>query len=149
MTMLANDARSAYRQSTARGASPLRLVVLLYEQAVQDLRSARAALDRHDIESRTRSMNHALLIIGQLQATLDLARGGEVAQNLARFYHALRAALIEAQAAASAAILDQQISNLLSLREAWLEVERSVSPVRIAATAPAPSPALEGEDWKA
>ena len=32
------DARSSYREVAVRGASPVRLVICLYEQAIEDLR---------------------------------------------------------------------------------------------------------------
>ena len=117
------DPRFAYRQNAARMASPVGRVVLLYEQAIQDLSGALAAIENQDIETRTNKLNHALLIIGQLQACLDLDRGGEVGRNLDRFYSLLRNRLLEAQGSASATILRQQIELLLSVRAAWVEVE--------------------------
>src|SRR5579863_2801759 len=65
------DARLSYRQAATRGARPLQLVILLYQQAIDDLRRALAALRRNDVEARTREINHALQVIGQLQGTLD------------------------------------------------------------------------------
>ena len=118
------DARSSYREATVRGASPVRLVLCLYEQAIEDLRCAVIALERGDIESRTRAVNHALSVIAQLQGSLDMKRGGEVARNLDRFYGVVRVGLIEAQTKQSARILEQQISQLATVHEAWLEVER-------------------------
>lgn len=121
------DARSSYRETTVRGASPVRLVICLYEQAIDDLRRAVLALDKDDIEARTTHMNHALLVIAQLQGTLDMERGGAVARNLARFYGALRGGLIEAQQKQSSRILEQQIAQLATVHEAWLEVERATA----------------------
>ncbi len=110
-----------------RGASPVRLVISLYEQAIEDLRRAVLALDQGDIEARTREINHALLVIAQLQGSLDMERGGEVARNLARFYGVLRAGLSEAQQKQSTVLLEQQISQLAEVHEAWLEVERATT----------------------
>jgi flagellar protein FliS len=118
------DARSSYREATVRGASPVRLVLCLYEQAIEDLRCAVIALEKGDIESRTRAVNHALSVIAQLQGSLDMKRGGEVAKNLDRFYGVVRVGLIEAQTKQLARILEQQISQLATVHEAWLEVER-------------------------
>jgi len=128
------DARSSYRESAARGASPVQLVILLYERAIEDLRQAVIALEKDDIEGRTRGINHALVVIGQLQSSLDMERGGDVARNLERFYTLMRASLIEAQLKQSARILERQITQLVLLREAWLEVERATA-------APNPIPA--------
>jgi flagellar protein FliS len=117
-----------YRESTAAGASPVRLVILLYEQAIEDLRRAIGAQARGDIEGRTREINHALLVIGHLQATLDGDQGGQVAQNLERFYGQVRAGLTEAQFRQSAAALEQQVAHLTVVHDAWCEVEKAMTP---------------------
>jgi flagellar protein FliS len=118
------DARTSYREATVRGASPVRLVLCLYEQAIEDLRCAVLALEKGDIESRTRAINHALSVIAQLQGSLDMQHGGEVARNLDRFYGVVRTGLVEAQTRQSARMLEQQISQLATVHEAWLEVDR-------------------------
>lgn len=118
------DARSHYRESAVRGASPVRLVICLYEQVIDDLRRAVAALERGDVEGRTRGINHALTVIAHLQSSLDMQQGGEVAANLNGFYGLIRAGLVQAQVKESARILEEQISLLVTIHEAWLEVER-------------------------
>ena len=144
------DPRAAYRQGEARGSkNPVRLVVLLYEQVIQDLHRAVASIACGDVEGRTRELDHALLVIGQLRATLDLARGEEVGSNLDRFYGLMLSNLIEAQVKGSGEILEQQIEHFLSLREAWLEVEQanSVRKVPEKATTESAAEALPHTDW--
>jgi len=119
----------SYREAAVAGASPVRLVILLYEQAVEDLRRALAAHRRGDIEGRTREINHAILIVGHLQATLDKERGGKVATDLERFYQQLQAGLVEAQGKQSAAGIEQQIAHLMQVHEAWCQVEKDLAPV--------------------
>jgi flagellar protein FliS len=118
------DPRIAYQQADARGSTSLRLVVLLYEQIIQDLREASLAIDQNNIELRTKRINHALDVICLLQATLNLERGGQVARNLVRFYDTIRANLCEAQFQASKEILARQVTDLLTVRAAWEQVER-------------------------
>jgi flagellar secretion chaperone FliS len=120
------QAKTSYREAAVRGASPVQLVICLYEQAIEDLRRAILAQEKGDIEARTRRINHALMVLGQLQGTLDKQRGGEVALSLERFYTAVRAGLIEAQLMQSTRILEQQILQLAIVHEAWLEVERAM-----------------------
>jgi flagellar secretion chaperone FliS len=149
------DARSYYRESAVRGASPVRLVICLYEQAIEDLRRAVAALETGDIEARTRGINHALTVIAHLQGSLDMQQGGEVAANLNRFYGLIRAGLVQAQVKQSARILEEQISLLVTIHEAWVEVERitAVPAPQFRAsgqTASAPSEAqIPIADWNA
>lgn len=117
--------RTAYRENDVRGATAVRLVVLLYEQLVQDLNQALHAIEQNDIELRTNRINHAILVIGHLQSPLDFANGGKVALDLDHFYNVLRQSLVQVQFHPSQAGLSQQITDLLAVREAWTEVERA------------------------
>jgi flagellar secretion chaperone FliS len=148
------DARLRYREAAIRGASPVRLVICLYEQAIADMRRAIAALEKGDIEARTRAINHALTVIAHLQGTLDMTQGGEVAANLSQFYGLIRAGLVQGHATQSAKILEEQISLLMTIHEAWLEVERitAVPPAQVASARTAPAlaePRISVADWNA
>jgi flagellar protein FliS len=119
------DPRTAYREDDARGATGVRLVVLLYEQLIKDLREAAKAMDENKIELRSKRINHAFEVICALQGTLNMERGGQVARNLAWFYTVLRANLLEAHFHQSQEMLSRRITDLLALREAWIEVDRA------------------------
>lgn len=121
------DPRNAYRESAARGASAVRQVILLYEQVVEDLRRAVTAIEGNQIEDRTNAINHALVVVGHLQGSLNFDLGGDVARNLERFYTMLRGKLLEAQVQISKEILNEQIALILDLRDAWIEVERATT----------------------
>jgi flagellar protein FliS len=147
------DARLSYREAAVRGASQTGLVVLLYEQLLEDLHRAVQAIEQNKIELRTKEINHAVSVTGYLQDGLDMARGGEAARNLERFYVHLRGRLLEAQAQASKEILAQQITDLLELREAWAAVDRAqqphTAPPASATQLPRPELRMSGEGWKA
>ncbi len=136
-----------YREAAVAGASPVRMVILLYEQAIQDLRRALAAHAHSDIEGRTREINHALLVIGHLQSTLDKDKGGKVADDLARFYEQLRAGLLDAQFRQAPAAIEQQIAQLMLVHEAWCEVESKLSVP--AAESPKSTERTSRAEWKA
>jgi flagellar protein FliS len=121
------DPRNAYRANAVGGASPVRQVVMLYEQVVEDLRRARKAIESNHIESRTNAITHAITVIAHLQNKLNLEAGGAVARNLERFYNMVRTRLLQAQMHGSKDVLDEQIPLLLELRDAWTEVDRAES----------------------
>ncbi len=121
------NAKSAYRESAMRGATSVGLVVMLYEQAVQDLQRALEAMKENNVERRVREIDHAMRVLGQLQGTLDKEQGGEIARNLEKFYELARASMITAQVQLSPEILRRRIADLLELREAWIEVDRRTS----------------------
>jgi flagellar secretion chaperone FliS len=146
--------QQSYREATVRGASPVGLVVRLYEQLIEDLRQASMAIEQNDIERRSNRIKHAILIIGYLQSPLDFAQGGKVAQDLNHFYNALRQNVVWVQFHPSKRTVTQLITDLLAVREAWIQVERSEYPsVTTAARAvPSGAAALEsdhaGMDWQ-
>jgi flagellar secretion chaperone FliS len=135
------NVRTAYREADAGGANSVRLVVLLYEQLIQDLSQAAKAMEQNNVEYRTNRINHALDILCVLEGTLNFERGGQVARNLEGFYKTLRANLWKAQLHMSKETLIRQITDLFALREAWAEVDRAesagsvpkVTPMRAAA----------------
>jgi flagellar protein FliS len=118
--------RLIYREAAVVGANPVRLVILLYEQAIEDLRRAMSAQTKGDIEGRTREINHAIQVVGHLQATLDKERGGKVAEILERFYEQVRCGMMQAQCKQSVSALELQIAHLLQVHDAWCEVERAM-----------------------
>ena len=76
----------AYRQTEARSRSPLELVVMLYEGALRFIGEAREADGTQQLARRATAISKTLAIIGELQSTLDVANGGQVAADLDRLY---------------------------------------------------------------
>lgn len=135
----------SYRETAVGGANPVRLVILLYEQAMEDLRRAVNAQKNADVEGRSRELNHAIQVVGHLQATLDKEQGGKVAEILDRFYEQVRCGLVEAQCKQSVSLIEQQIAYLLEVHEAWCNVERAMA----ASTASAKTEEAQNRrDWK-
>ncbi len=147
------DARLSYREPAIQGASPVGLVVLLYEQMVEDLRRAERAMEENQMEDGTCSINHALLVVGHRQNQLNLESGGQVARKLERFYNLLRSKLLEAQVWVSKEILHELISFLLDLRDALTVVEREQearSPPQMPSAQPQqPEPKVSRNGWSA
>src|ERR1700758_2126813 len=145
--------RNAYRESAARGTTAVGQVFLLYEQMVEDLRRAVRAIEEGQIEDRTNAINHALLVASYLQNSLNFEVGGDVAPNLERFYNMLRRKLVEAQFQVSREILNEQITLLLDLRDAWIEVDRATSappsPSKEAAQAASGNAPRPAGEWNA
>jgi len=130
------DARLTYREAAVQGASPVRLVILLYEQAIDDLGRALAAQRQGRIEQRAQHVDHALLVLGHLEATLDSEQGGAVARNLKRFYQQVRAGVVQAQIRQSVPEFEAQVAHLMLVRDAWQQVEGSNASVNAAVEAP-------------
>lgn len=136
------DSASLYRQSTAFGATPVGQVLALYDAILRDLHRAMDALDHGQVEKRVDAVNHALLVIGELQGVLDFERGGEPARNLERFYRVARSLILQGSIKNSRATFQEVFSMVTRVRAAWAQIERTTSvlepPDRPPNTAPQP-----------
>ncbi len=117
----------SYRRAAVENASAVGLVIILYDVLVRDLKRAIEAMQLHDIEKRSAELKHALLVLQQLEGSLDMESGAEAARNLSSFYSAVRAKVMEAQVKSSPEILDRQIELLLDVRTAWQQVDPNQS----------------------
>jgi flagellar protein FliS len=113
----------SYRKAAIEGASPIGLMIALFDTLVGDFRRAANALRKKEIETRCRELDHATLVLGQLENWLDLKNGGESAATLARFYAYLRAKMMQAAVTQSATLLEAQIDMILHVRSAWQQLD--------------------------
>lgn len=132
------DPSKIYRDNSVRGATPIELVVILYNSAIEDMRRALLAMKKGDIEVRTSEVGHALLVLQQLQGTLDFEHGGPAAKQFEQFYNLIRAKLLEAQMRNSSDLMQQQIRFMSEVRDCWIQAERQLqrkqSPAAVAST---------------
>jgi flagellar protein FliS len=113
-----------YLRSAAQNATAVGLVIILYDLLIHDLEQAIVALADRDIERRTAEIKHALLVLQQLEGSLDRENGAEAAKHFSSFYSALRSKIFEAQLKASPEILRKQIDLVLDVRQAWQQVDK-------------------------
>ncbi len=103
--------------------SPNRMVATIYEEAITMLEDAKAAIARGDIEARCNAVSMAHELVGSLYLCLDIARGGEVAENLGRIYGFVLQRLHRINFENDPAIADEAIGLLAPLRESWLQLD--------------------------
>jgi len=134
----------AYREASVRSADAVELVIMLYDIAIADMRRAIEAATNGDIERRTNEIRHAMLVLEQLQGTLNMEQGGQTAQSLDRLYSYIRGKLLEAQIKSAVPVLEEQLGYLLSVRDAWKQVQPQASAATEHSLAPAPVASTEG-----
>ena len=108
-----------YVDTQVRSSTPLELVVLLYDAALISAATARDAMTRKDIPTRRAALSRMLAIIAELQNTLDLENGGEIAKDLDALYAWLTSRLLDATVQQSVRPIDDAVRVLKPLRDAW------------------------------
>jgi flagellar protein FliS len=111
-----------YTQTQVTTVDKGRLIVLLYEGAIKFLRQAKGCADTGDISGKSNNINRALDIIAELNQSLNMNDGGEIASNLRRLYLFWSEHLIQAKIKKDTKNIDDVINMLTSLNEAWNHV---------------------------
>jgi flagellar protein FliS len=111
-------------------ASPVGLVVMLYDGALRSAAEARAAIERRDVAGRTKAISRMIGIVGELRGTLDMEQGGEVAASLDRLYTFVSERLIEASFTQAVGPLDEAVKVLTPLRDGWVQLATQPPPER-------------------
>jgi flagellar protein FliS len=131
-TTYARGGANQYLQTQVQSRSPLELVVMLYDGAIQSADTAREAVISGDIRARKAAISKMMAIIGQLQNTLDMERGGDIAENLDRIYTWALSRLLDATVKRETKPIDEVRGVLVNLREAW----QTISANQLAGTRP-------------
>lgn len=121
---------SQYQEVAVRSASPGQLVVMVYDHLLLNLRRARLAVEQGNAELRATALDRARAALGELLATLDMERGGEIAGQLNGVYAFLLGELTDFARRPSVARLDRVIGMVDELRSAFAAVAQQQLPVR-------------------
>ncbi len=115
---------TAYREIGATtaldGASPHKLVSLLYAALESHIATARGALARRDIPAKAHAISRAVRIIEEgLRMPLNMEEGGAIASNLHDLYVYMVHKLTLANLKSDDAALAECASLVGTLREGW------------------------------
>jgi flagellar protein FliS len=107
-------------------ASPSRLIVMLYDEALKNLEVAVVAAERGDIETRCHAVNRAIEIVYHLYLTLDTDQGGEIADKLCAIYRFVLARLPRVNVTNDAEAAREAIRLLTPMRASWRELDERI-----------------------
>jgi len=132
------NAYNTYFEEEILSATPLRLVCLLYEKAISELRSARTYLMSGQVAERCAAISKACDVLAELTSSLDLDNGGDTASRLGELYQYSISRLVQANLQKEDAPIAEVLGLLVTLQEGWAQiaVKETVIP------APMPSPSV-------
>jgi len=123
-----NKPWDSYRRVATQTATPGQLVLMLYDGALKFLEKALAGFDYQDPKLFNQTINNNILraqaIIHEMNASLNMKAGGEVASNFRRLYNYFYRRLTEANRTKKKAPVEETISRLRELRDSWAEMLR-------------------------
>jgi flagellar protein FliS len=101
---------------------PQKLILKLYDGALERIAAARGCIEHGLIEEKCNLLTRVLAIVGELRGSLDLVRGGAIAAHLDDLYDYMSRRLLLANATNRIELLDEVSALLRELRSAWAAV---------------------------
>ena len=116
----------SYRAIAAQTSPPGQLVVMLYDGAIRFLECAITGFQYDDPKEFNETINNNVIraqeIISELDDSLDLVQGGELASTLRGLYHYMDNQLTHSNASKSPEGIRDALQRLSTLRDAWREM---------------------------
>ena len=125
------------RASQAMVADKVELIQMLFDGLIESLVTARGHIERGTIEEKNKSLARAGRIVIGLQTGLDLDKGGDLARNLHELYSYVTRRLVHVNAYNDQAALQEIVSLMSDISQAWRDVPKLLS-----GTAPVATPAM-------
>ncbi len=108
--------------SRIEGATPHQLVRILFDELLQALDAAAAALRASDRQKTVDKQTRALTILHALETSLDFKRGGDIAVSLATIYRECRKRILEATAVGKPETMETARGYIGDVAEAWTQI---------------------------
>lgn len=113
---------AAYKDNAVSTQSKGRLVVMLYEGAIKFLKLAIKEIEARNYEAKGQYISRAQDIINELNAVLDMDRGGEIAVNLRKLYIFMNSRLAEGNIKRDVNMIREVIILMEELNKGWKEI---------------------------
>ncbi len=146
----ARNGYNTYREIGVKTASRGSLVVMLYDGAVSNLKDAislitvSGKIEPCNMEKYGRHIQKVTDIIAELQATLNMEEGGDIAQNLMSLYIFFNKQLLDNAIRHDKENLSKVLSMLSDLRDSWAAAAASTANTEVNEASPVPSISITG-----
>lgn len=113
-------------ESSVVAASPIQLVILLYDGAISACKTAVIHIHANHSEKKGAAISKAIMIIESgLRLSLDKDVGGDIAENLDAMYRYMSDRLYYANLKKQTEPVQEVIDLLVDLRSAWVAISKN------------------------
>jgi flagellar secretion chaperone FliS len=116
-----------YKRVDVETASQGKLVVMLFNGAIQRAEEARRQVDKGSNEGVHNNLIRAQDIIAELRSSLDM-KAGTIAANLDRIYEYIQHLLVKANIRKDADPIAEAIEHMTAMRDSWKDAFDTIGP---------------------
>jgi flagellar protein FliS len=131
--MYSQRGTAQYRAVRSHGlvadATPARLVQIMFEHILSELAAAQGCVERiksnlplKEVIAKGKALGKAIRLINQLNATLDMERGQQIAQNLRALYVYMLDRLTLANVTNDARVISEVASLVQKVKTGWDQI---------------------------
>ena len=121
-----------YQTSNITTATPEKLMILLFDGAIQFLQKAKTAIAENNYKERSENIDGARKIIREFMRTIDLENGNDVSKQLFKLYNRMAMNLIKANVQRNSDKIDEVITDLTNIRWGFqkaIEIQNGITTI--------------------
>ncbi|KRL42108.1 flagellar export chaperone FliS [Liquorilactobacillus nagelii] len=118
------EVNNSYLKNQVMGASPIKLVVMLYEGAIRSMKMAKVAIDKQNVVQAHTQLVKAQNIIAELKNSVNTDVDVTISQNLINLYDFCNEQLLQANLNKDNSLIDNAINTMSELLDSWKQLEQ-------------------------
>ena len=121
-----------YQTNNITTATPEKLMIMLFDGAIQFLQKAKTAIEEKKLQERAQNIDGARKIIRELMRTIDLENGNDVSKQLFKLYNRMAMKLIKANVSKNVELIDEVVQDMTNIRWGFqkaIEIQTGVTSV--------------------
>jgi len=113
-------------------ADPHQLISIILKHILSNIAIAKGAISRNETENKGNCLTKAIALVGELQDSLDMEKGGDISTNLFDLYDYIVRCLIQANLENDIEKLDEVRDLITEVKAGWdaIPVENRVKPTQ-------------------
>lgn len=121
-----------YQTSNITTATPEKLMIMLFDGAIQFLQKAKNAIAEKNFQERSVNIESARKIVRELMRTIDLENGNDVSKSLFKLYNTMAMKLIKANVSKNTDLIDEVLEDMMNIRWGFqkaIEIQSGITSV--------------------
>tara|TARA_R110001583_G_scaffold26571_4_gene95781 strand:- start:24436 stop:24831 length:396 start_codon:yes stop_codon:yes gene_type:complete len=100
-------------------ADPHTLISLVMQHILGNIAAAKGAMSRKDFQNKSKAISKVIGLIGELQDSLDMEKGGELSINLFNLYAYMNTQVTKANMTNDPELLTEVASLITEIKSGW------------------------------